>query len=63
MTSLRQALTSGLSDRPHPLYAGAVVLVMRDGSVEAHEAVGHALRYADGDGTLLPDARQLRDAA
>ena len=59
MASLRQALTSGLSDRPHPLYAGAVVLVMRDGAVAEHEAVGHALRYADADGSLLPDAQQV----
>jgi DNA-binding MurR/RpiR family transcriptional regulator/CubicO group peptidase (beta-lactamase class C family) len=59
VASLRQVLTSGLSDRPHPLYAGAVALVMRDGVIDSHEAVGYAVRYADSEGTLLPDAQQV----
>ncbi|WP_020577273.1 serine hydrolase domain-containing protein [Actinopolymorpha alba] len=37
-----------------PLYPGAVVLAARDGKVVVHEAMGHALRYADAAGTELP---------
>jgi CubicO group peptidase (beta-lactamase class C family) len=37
-----------------PMYAGAVVLAAHDGTVVTHEAVGDALRYADGAGTELP---------
>jgi CubicO group peptidase (beta-lactamase class C family) len=39
----------------HPLYAGAVTLLARDGRVVAREASGYALRYADGAGTELPE--------
>lgn len=59
MASLRQALATGLAGRPHPLYAGAVGLVMRDGVVVTHEAVGHALRYVDRSGTPLPEQEQV----
>jgi CubicO group peptidase (beta-lactamase class C family) len=37
-----------------PLYPGAVVLAARDGVIAAHEAMGHALRYADDKPTELP---------
>lgn len=42
-----------------PMYAGAVVLAAHDGTVVVHEAVGHALRYADGSGTELPADQQV----
>ncbi|WP_207782658.1 serine hydrolase domain-containing protein [Phytoactinopolyspora limicola] len=38
----------------HPMYAGAAVLVAKDGVIVEHHAVGHALRYADGEGSELP---------
>jgi CubicO group peptidase (beta-lactamase class C family) len=41
----------------HPTYAGAVALVSLNGHVEAHEAVGHALRYGAGPVELPPDDR------
>jgi DNA-binding MurR/RpiR family transcriptional regulator/CubicO group peptidase (beta-lactamase class C family) len=59
MESLQQALTSGLSGRPHPLYAGAVGLVLRGGVVFSQAAVGQAVRYADGVGTPLPEDEQI----
>jgi CubicO group peptidase (beta-lactamase class C family) len=37
-----------------PMYSGAVVLAAKDGLIVEHAAVGHALRYASGDGTELP---------
>jgi DNA-binding MurR/RpiR family transcriptional regulator/CubicO group peptidase (beta-lactamase class C family) len=36
-----------------------VALVLKDGEVVAHEAVGHALRYADASGTELPLDEQV----
>jgi DNA-binding MurR/RpiR family transcriptional regulator/CubicO group peptidase (beta-lactamase class C family) len=63
MTSLLQTLTSGLTGRPHPLYAGAVGLVMRGGVVLSTEAVGHAVRYADAEGTPLPEGEQVATRA
>ncbi|HEX7188818.1 MAG TPA: serine hydrolase [Actinomycetes bacterium] len=42
-----------------PMYAGAVVLAAHDGTVVTHEAVGDALRYADGEGTELPADQQV----
>jgi DNA-binding MurR/RpiR family transcriptional regulator/CubicO group peptidase (beta-lactamase class C family) len=59
MATLRQTLATGLTGRPHPLYAGAVGLVMRDGVVLSEAAVGHALRYADGHGSALPEEEQV----
>ncbi|MFC0526674.1 serine hydrolase domain-containing protein [Phytohabitans kaempferiae] len=41
----------------HPTYAGAVALVMVDGEVVAHVAVGHALRYSAGPVELPPAKR------
>ena len=52
---LLQALRSGLDGRPHPLYAGAVGLLLRDGAVVDEAAVGHAVRYADAAGSPLTD--------
>ncbi|ASO17930.1 CubicO group peptidase (beta-lactamase class C family) [Actinoalloteichus hoggarensis] len=43
----------------HPLFPGAVVVLVHDGIVTTSEAAGHALRYADGDGTELPVAAQI----
>jgi CubicO group peptidase (beta-lactamase class C family) len=37
-----------------PMYAGAVALLAHDGVVVSRHATGHALRYADGNGTELP---------
>jgi len=51
---VHQVLEGGLVGRPHPAYPGAVAVVLRDGSLVAHEAVGDALRYADAQGTELP---------
>jgi len=42
----------------HPTYAGAVALVMVDGKVKAHVAVGHALRYNAGP-VELPAAKRV----
>ncbi|APU12363.1 MULTISPECIES: serine hydrolase domain-containing protein [Actinoalloteichus] len=50
--------TSG-SGSERPLYPGAVVVLVHDGIVTTSEATGHALRYADGDGTELPAAEQI----
>ncbi|MFN8622346.1 MAG: serine hydrolase [Chloroflexota bacterium] len=57
--TLEEALRSGLAGRPHPLYAGAVAVILRDGRVVAEAAVGDALRYADARGTLLPEAERV----
>jgi CubicO group peptidase (beta-lactamase class C family) len=43
----------------HPMYPGTVVLAAYDGVIVSHRAMGYALRYADGAGTLLPADRQL----
>ncbi len=58
-TSIREVLVSGLTGRPHPVYPGAVALVLRDGVAEPAEAVGLAVRYADASGTELPAADQV----
>jgi serine-type D-Ala-D-Ala carboxypeptidase len=42
----------------HPSYAGAVALVLVDGAVRAHVAVGDALRYGAGP-VELPRARRV----
>jgi CubicO group peptidase (beta-lactamase class C family) len=42
-----------------PLYPGAVVLVGHDGKVPVHEAMGQAVKYADGAGTELPPDQQV----
>lgn len=42
-----------------PLYPGAVVLAAHDGKVVVHEAMGHAVKYADANGTELPAEQQV----
>ena len=56
---IRRVLEAGLTGRPHPAYPGAVAIVVRNGVVDAVEAVGHALRYADADGAELPAGEQV----
>jgi CubicO group peptidase (beta-lactamase class C family) len=41
-------------DLEHPMYAGAVSLLVHDGVVVRRDAVGDELRYADAQGTELP---------
>lgn len=52
------AWTNKTPDLPHPMYAGAVSLIAHDGIVAQHQAVGHEVRYADGNGTELPPEQQ-----
>jgi DNA-binding MurR/RpiR family transcriptional regulator/CubicO group peptidase (beta-lactamase class C family) len=59
MTPIRAVLEAGLTGRPHPTYPGAVALVLHDGAVVEHEAVGFALRYGDASGTELPVSEQV----
>ncbi|MFC5291324.1 serine hydrolase domain-containing protein [Actinokineospora guangxiensis] len=42
-----------------PLFAGAVGLLVHDGMVVHHSAVGQAVRYADAEGTELPPEQQV----
>jgi CubicO group peptidase (beta-lactamase class C family) len=39
----------------HPLYSGQVTLLAHDGVIVGENHAGYALRYADQQGTLLPD--------
>ncbi len=39
----------------HPLYSGQVTLLAHDGVIVGENSAGYALRYADQQGTLLPD--------
>jgi CubicO group peptidase (beta-lactamase class C family) len=59
---VRSALTKYLKPTPdnpkHPGYAGAVALVMVDGTTTLHTAVGHALRYKAGP-VQLPAAQRV----
>lgn len=43
----------------HPMFAGAVTLLVHDGTVVARRASGYALRYADAAGTELPEDRRI----
>ena len=52
------AWTNPGAGMPHPMYAGAVSLLAHDGTVVQHQAVGHEVRYADGNGTELPPEQQ-----
>ncbi|GAB3296514.1 serine hydrolase domain-containing protein [Parasphingorhabdus pacifica] len=53
------AWTERVPGREHPMYGGAVSLLAHDGIVVDHSAVGHELRYADGQGTeLAPDEQE-----
>ncbi|AOS61126.1 serine hydrolase domain-containing protein [Actinoalloteichus hymeniacidonis] len=47
------------SGSQRPLYPGAVVTLAHQGIVTTSEATGHALRYADGEGTELPADEQV----
>ncbi|WP_394836723.1 serine hydrolase [Pendulispora rubella] len=38
----------------HPMFGGAVTMLVHDGVVVTHDVTGHALRYADKAGTELP---------
>jgi hypothetical protein len=65
MGTLREILEAGLSagapENEHPLFPGAVALLMRDGFVIEQEAVGDAVLYtADDDGPhgILPALRR-----
>jgi CubicO group peptidase (beta-lactamase class C family) len=42
-----------------PLYSGAVSLLAHDGVVVSRHAVGHAVQYADGSGTKLPEDQRV----
>ncbi|MER7010638.1 serine hydrolase [Saccharopolyspora sp. NPDC000359] len=52
------AWTERVPDREHPMFAGAVSLLVHDGVVVRREAVGHEQRYSDGAGTELPADQQ-----
>ncbi|MEU7528506.1 serine hydrolase domain-containing protein [Saccharothrix sp. NPDC042600] len=43
----------------HPLFSGAVTLLVHDGVVATHETAGWAVRYADATGTELPEADRV----
>jgi CubicO group peptidase (beta-lactamase class C family) len=43
----------------HPLFSGAVTMLVHNGVTVSHRAAGKALRYADAAGTELPPARQI----
>lgn len=63
MATLADLLAAGLTTDPRPRYSAAVALVRRHGRTVAEAAVGEAIRYADGEGTLLPaDQRNPADA-
>ncbi|MDA3645772.1 beta-lactamase family protein [Saccharopolyspora indica] len=52
------AWTEKTPGREHPMYAGAVSLLVHDGVVVRRDAVGHEVRYSDGEGTELPADQQ-----
>ncbi|GAA2791670.1 serine hydrolase domain-containing protein [Saccharopolyspora taberi] len=57
-----EAWTEVVPGREHPMYAGAVSLLVHNGIVVSHDAVGDEVRYADGNGTELPaDQRESAD--
>ncbi len=59
LTSTLQRYLAPTAENPnHPTYAGAVALVMVNGKVTAHVAVGHALRYGAGP-VELPEAKRV----
>ncbi len=47
-SAVKLAMDKGLGIKPHPWYAGAVVLAMVNGKVTVHETVGDALRFKAG---------------
>lgn len=56
---LLRRYTEPQPDTDRPLFPGAVVLVVLDGRTVLHEALGEAVRYADGDGAVLPPAERV----
>jgi CubicO group peptidase (beta-lactamase class C family) len=48
LTTLRQILLPGLTAAPHPLYPGAVALLLKHGEVVENAVVGDAVRYGPG---------------
>jgi DNA-binding MurR/RpiR family transcriptional regulator len=59
MSSLLEALSSGLTGSPRPLFPGAVALIVRDGVPGPVVTVGEAVRYADADGSLVPPGERV----
>jgi serine-type D-Ala-D-Ala carboxypeptidase len=59
-TALRRIArwTQKTPELAHPMYAGAVSLLVHDGVVVRRDAVGKAVRYADAQGTELPADEQ-----
>ncbi len=55
-----EAWTQRTPGREHPMYAGAVSMLVHDGAIVRHEAAGYELRYADGEGTELPPEQRER---
>lgn len=43
----------------HPLFSGAVTMMVHNGVIVHHEVVGKSLRYADQQGTELPAGQQI----
>ncbi|XVV04163.1 serine hydrolase domain-containing protein [Actinosynnema sp. CA-248983] len=43
----------------HPLFSGAVTLLVHDGVVATHETAGWAVRYSDAAGQELPEAQRV----
>lgn len=54
-----EAWTRPLPSTGHPMYPGAVLLLVSDGTVVAKTAIGMALKYADPMGTELPVEQQI----
>lgn len=51
--------TQGEAGADHPMFSGAVTLLVHDGVVVARQAAGYALRYADQQGDPLPADQQI----
>ncbi|WP_223198755.1 serine hydrolase domain-containing protein [Solihabitans fulvus] len=43
----------------HPMFSGAVTLMVHDGAVVADQPAGYAVRYSDGAGTELPPDQRV----
>lgn len=43
----------------HPLYPGATVLIGSRNTIVSHFSAGQSLKYADSNGTLLPEAEWI----
>jgi CubicO group peptidase (beta-lactamase class C family) len=55
---LRELLLPGLTSTPHPLYAGAVAVILREGEVVDQAVVGDAVRYGARADELPADERE-----